>query len=393
MKERSYFITWSKQKEALTFTLLGAQGVEFRTKEYGTLVDLSSTSYQVSFGNSNTTIIDSINSQLQDFPTAAPKSDFDLKENIGRQLLELMDLEGGKFFYTVSGAESIENALKMARQVTGKKTIAALSNSYHGATLGALSVTGDWRHYEHLTFDEYTLRLPSPQEDQDGSQARQKIIDYGPENIAGICLETITGGNGVYFATQNWWNEIQSLCREFDIKLILDEVICGFYRTGKAFGFHHYDIEADFICLSKSITGGYIPFGALWVHPNIAKIFDHKVFSYGLTHYAHPLGLAATSGVLKLLKSNEWQKNYQGLLLSFDQQLSKIKALNCVKEVRSIGLLAAIELHQEVDQKELFENGLYIMVNKKNLILAPPTTMGPECLEQSLTKLGDVLQK
>lgn len=395
LNTRHHFITWStSQVDQPHITLLSANDVELITQEYGALVDLSSTSFHVSFGNRNPKLINAIAKQLNSFATAPPKFEHSLKSAVSLELKKLLKLESGKIFYTVSGAEAIENALKMARQVSGKKYIGALKKSYHGATLGALSVTGDWRHDEHFHLGEYTLRLPDPLEDPDGQLTIKTIENFGAKKIAALCLETISGGNGVFSATKKWWQEVQKTCRKYQIYLILDEVVCGFYRTGKAFGFHHYNIKPDFVALSKSITGGHIPFGALWVGPTISEYFDHRKFSYGLTQYAHPLGLAATQAVIKLVQSQSWKTTYQKNLDVFKHQLKEIKKCPAVKNVRFKGLLGAVELNSDITPEFFYEHGLFISLTNKNMIiLAPATTFRPKKLEKALVKLSHLLKR
>jgi taurine---2-oxoglutarate transaminase len=289
---KNYFYTWTNQTKVQNFYLRSTKGHQLVLANNKIAYDLSSMSCQVSFGYSCENILSAIQTQLKTLPMASPKADFPLKSEVTDDLINLINLEG-KIFYTVSGAESVENAIKMARQIKKQNIIVARQKSYHGATLGALSLTGDWRNKDHQTIDDWTLRIPEPCDDPDATKAIDIINKCGIDKIAAICLETITGGNGVYLASKTWWDNISTFSKTNKIFLILDEVICGFYRTGKAFGFQHYDLQPDFITLSKSISGGYVPFGAVWTSSEVAHYYDKNVLSSGLTNYAHPLGLAA----------------------------------------------------------------------------------------------------
>jgi taurine--2-oxoglutarate transaminase len=305
-----------------------------------------------------------------------------------------MDRPDGKIFYTTGGAETIENALKIARDISGKKIILARKNSYHGATLGALSVTGDWRNPAHLTTTDWVVRIPEPDVTNAVNETRKIILETGPENIAAMILETITGGNGVIIPTQEWYSGIQKLCHEFNIILILDEVVCGFNRTGHPFAYQHYnDLLPDMICLAKGISGGMIPFGALWISSKLAKNYDDKILCCGLTNYAHPLGLAAMAGVLEIVNDIKFQENLLQVQTLFLSEVENFKSLKVVKEIRVHGMLCAVDLHESVEWKKFFENGIYLVSQPNRLILAPPLIIDPKTLIEAMTKIFNVLKE
>lgn len=393
MKNYPYFITWSKQQSQECFTLEKSDGVFFHTKEYGKLLDFSSTSYHVSFGHNNSTINQSITRQLNQFSSASPKAHFSLKEEVSHRLLKLLGHPADKVFYTTSGAESIENALKMARQLSGKKTIVALERCYHGATLGALSITGDWRNQNHFTVSEFTLRVPDYTSDPQARKFKETIRSYGCEKVAAVCLETITGGNGVYIPSKKWWSAVSRFCRENNIFLIADEIVCGFFRTGRPFGLHHYNMNPDFICLAKAISGGHIPFGAVIVKNSLVERFQQEVFSYGLTNFGHPLGLAAARGVFEIIDSQSWAQQFKENMTFFHQELEALQGHPRVKEVRFIGLLACIELNFTYQSSDLYQYGLYIAGTQGKLILAPATTITKKELSLAFSQLNDFLNQ
>jgi taurine---2-oxoglutarate transaminase len=396
MNRKPYFITWSKQSEqSHLIPLRAVDGPYLLTEDNAVLADLSSVSYQACFGQQHPHLTQKIIEQAKTFCVASPKTEFELKERATLRLLDYLNLGlPGRIFYTLSGAESIENALKMARQLTQKKIFLARQNSYHGATLGALSVTGDWRNPAHFTVDEWTVRIPEPKDDPELKQTRLIIEKIGPENICGFCLETITGGNGVIIPSEKWWRGIQSLCDEFDLKLILDEVINGFHRTGEPLAWHHYSfLKPDYICLAKAITGGMIPFGALWVNEQEAWHYDEeRVLCQGLTSYAHPLGLAVMEGVLDLLSDPEFLEHLKELTLTFQSGLKQLDALKNVNEVRTIGLLAAIDTNQIVPKESIHKASLTLVNQGKRLILAPAFTFELDNLKSHLEQLSGVLE-
>ncbi len=391
--EHPYYFSWTKQKNVSSFEMEKVSGVKFYTPDNKDIIDFSSISYQAHFGYNHPKIIQKITEQLQKVPIASPKAIFQNKDQNTYSLIKLLGHRSGKIFYTTGGAETIENALKIARDITKKKLVLARSQSYHGATMGALSVTGDWRNPPHQLPNDWVVRIPEPTIPNSLEITREIIKNHGAENFAAFILETITGGNGVIIPSQEWWDGIQKICKEFNILLILDEVVCGFNRTGKAFGFHHYNIEADMICMAKGITGGMIPFGALWTNQKISEHYDEHVLCCGLTNYAHPLGLAAMEGVLEILCDIKFLSHQRHIENLFKQELDNLKSLSIVKEIRSIGHLAAVDLHKTVEWKKFFESGLYLVSQNNRIILAPPLIMTEEELKEAFLRLNHVLKR
>lgn len=388
-----YYISWTKQKDAFCFEIASVDGATVTTTDGLRLIDMTSISYQAHFGHKHPTIIKYIKEQLDTIPMSSPKGIYPHKNETTLNLLRYMKKEDGKVFYTTSGAESVENALKMARDFTKKKIVLARTNSYHGATLGALSVTGDWRNPAHMTPEGWVVRIPEPSEADALKKTRDIILKTGPENIAAIIIETITGGNGVYAATNEWWQGLKTLCVENNILLIMDEVVCGFERTGKAFGYMHYSVEPDLICLAKGITGGMIPFGAVWTSKKIAAYYEENILCCGLTNYAHPLGMAAMKGVLEIVNDKKFQENLKQIENIFKVELLKLKTLSVVKEVRVQGLMAAVDLHQSVEGKKFFQKGLYLVAQTNRIILAPPLIISESLLREGMNKVYEVLKE
>ncbi|MBC7539375.1 MAG: aspartate aminotransferase family protein [Bacteriovorax sp.] len=388
-----YYISWTKQKDAASFEIASVDGVTITTTDGLRLIDMTSISYQAHFGHNHPTIIKHIKEQLDTIPMSSPKGIYPHKNETTYKLLQYMKKEDGKIFYTTGGAESVENALKMARDFTKKKIVLARSNSYHGATLGALSATGDWRNPAHMTPEGWVVRIPEPNEKEALKKTREIILQTGAENIAAIIIETITGGNGVYSGTKEWWQGLKKLCVEFNILLIMDEVVCGFERTGLSFGYMHYDVEPDLICLAKGITGGMIPFGAVWTSKKIADYYEDNILCCGLTNYAHPLGMAAMRGVLEIVHDKKFQENLKHVENIFKIELEKLKSLSIVKEIRVHGLLCAIDLKKTIDGKKFFQKGIYLVSQTNRIILVPPLVITESLLTEGMGKVYEVLEE
>ncbi len=393
MNARPFYYTWNHQPATDVFQVERAEHDEFVLQDGRRVYDFISTSFQASFGHNHPAIREAIHRQLDTMPIASPKSSFELKRRVSTRLNELIGLAGGKLFYTVSGSEAVENALKMARQMTGRTKILARKKSYHGASLGALSVTGDWRNQPHLTLDEHTVRIPEPSDDPCLETTREIVSCAGPNQIAAIIIETISGTNGVAVPSQQWFDGISALCREHDILLIADEVLCGFGRTGPAFAFQAYGLQPDFICMSKGITGGYIPFGAVWTGPRAVGYYDTQKMACGLTSYAHPLGLAALDAVFDLLAEPAFQENKRALERLFRDTLGEIREWPSVGEVRCRGLLAAIDLldRPAPTWQAMFDSGLHAFSSENSVVLSPPFVSTPARLTRALDTLKPLL--
>lgn len=391
--EYPFFFTWVKQNNPLRFSVSSVDGVKLITESGHELIDMSSISYQANFGHNNQTIIKHIKNQLDTIPMCAPRGMFNGKSETTKELLRYMDKKEGKIFYTTGGAETVENALKIARDITKKKIVLARQTSYHGATLGALAATGDWRNAAHAIPENWVVRFPEPSAPDAIEKTREIILKTGPEKIAAFIIETITGGNGVYEGDQDWWDGISALSKEFGILLILDEVICGFGRTGLPFGYMHYNIKPDIICLAKGITGGMIPFGAVWTSEPIHTYYMSHTLACGLTNYAHPLGVAALTGVLEICQDFEFQKHLESISKVFESELESLRSMKEVENIRFKGMLAGIDLTVDIEWKRFFDNGIHLATQNKRIVLAPPLIISEKELVEGMKRFKNALQE
>lgn len=396
-----FYYTWTAQREAPEVEFLSTDEFSYtiKMKREGRpreIIDLSSLSFQASLGMRPESLKKALERQYPLFPMAPIKATWEQKEKVSLLLKKVLKLPEGKIFYCLSGAEAIENALKMARQISGRQTIASRQRSYHGATLGAISISGDWRNSLTPTTDHWVLRLPEPEEDPHAEKSAEAIARYGPQKIAAICLETISGSNGVAIPPPSYYRGIQKICRDHSLFLILDEVTCGFGRTGKNMGFHHYDIQADFIAMAKGLTAGVFPMGALWTAPTIADYYQEQTLPCGLTHYAHPLGLAAIEEVCTLLEQREFREKWQQGVSHFHGELHRqLAALPGVETMREIGMLAAIDLTLDgpsLHWEEALSFGFSAFMKPRQIILAPPLTIPHPLLTEGLKRLAQYLQ-
>ncbi|MCB9062976.1 MAG: aminotransferase class III-fold pyridoxal phosphate-dependent enzyme [Halobacteriovoraceae bacterium] len=380
----SYFYTWNKQN-IHPYTLESVSDESFKLKEFPhELYDLSSLSFQASFGFNHQNLLPQ-QFEMNECLQAIPRFKSELTELVSKELLNLLNVQEGKIFYTVSGAESVENALKIVRKVSGKNVIAAQSKSYHGATLGAISVTGDWRNKESSTIDEWTLRIPDVETDTTGDQTCKFLENY-KDKIAAVILEPISAINGVYTGSPFYWKKLRKWCTDNKVFLIFDEVVTGIYRTRDAFAFQTIGIQPDIVCMAKALTNGFFPMGALWANKVICDYFEENILACGLTNYSHPLGIKIIHNVLKLCKDGDFQKQRERNIDIFNDFISSIPL-----KTRSHGLLGAIELNQAISYEDLYAKGLYIVQRGNTLILAPHLNADEENLSIALKKLTKFL--
>lgn len=395
-----FFFTWTAQHAAKPVEMTGGQGAWFHTADGGRWLDLGALSYQVNVGHGNRRIVEAIKRQADTLCLSSPSAVFPAKVELAQKLLAMAGPGFTKVFFTLSGAESNENAMKIARQVTGRHKMVSRYRSYHGASLGALSLTGDWRRVPfepavpgvvHVA-DCYCDRCPFGKTlascRRECATAIGDVMKLeGPRSIAAVFLEPVPGANGVLVPPPEYWPLVRQACDEEGALLVADEVLTGFGRTGKPFGFQHWDVTPDLITCAKGLASGYATIGAVIVHERVAKHFDERVLACGLTYYAHPVACAAA---LETLAVYEDEGLYQraatlGPVLRREVEAVAARLPGVRTMVRGLGLLAALELEAPAARwtrlgQELAARRLSLHVDGKRgtAIFAPPL-----CIEES----------
>ncbi len=389
-------MTWSAQEGAVELALERAEGQTLFLQGGHAVLDLVSTSFHTNFGHSFAPILEALRQQLGGVCTSIAKASTPQRSAAARGLVDAVG-HPGRILFTLGGAESVENALKLARSLTGRARVLSRCKSYHGATLGALGVTGDWRRNGQVLPEGFGGFFPDPASDPEGDGLAACVAAHGPDRIAALCIETVSGANGVHGAPVGWWRRARSLCDATGALLILDEVLCGFGRTGPCFAFQDAAlaaaiVEPDFVCMAKALTGGYAPLGALWVSERHARHYDAEVLSAGLTHYAHPLGLAAAEVVLDVLAQPAFQSEKRALEACFSTLVGGLATHPAVAGVRHAGLLAALDLRVPAPPWEHFiEAGIHLVVKPDMLILAPAFTTTQAELARGVSLLSILL--
>jgi len=405
-----FFFTWSAQNAAKPLELVGGEGAWFTTADGGRWLDLGALSYQVNVGHGNRRIVEAIKRQADTLCLAAPNAVFPAKLELARRLLALAGPGFAKVFFTLGGAEANENALKIARLVTGRLKNIARYRSYHGASMGALSLTGDWRRAPvepglpgviHVQ-DCYCDRCPFGQRVETcRRECATNIGDVmqleGPRSVAAVFLEPVPGANGVLVPPPEYWPLVRAACDAEGALLVADEVLTGFGRTGRAFGFQHWNVVPDMITVAKGLASGYGTIGAVIVHERIAQHFDERVLACGLTYYAHPLACAAAVETLKVYEDERMFERAAQLGPTLRRELDAIAArLATTTFARSLGLLGALEIEAPAAAwtalgRELSARRLSLHVDGKRgtAIFSPPLCITEDELVTGMRAFGE----
>ena len=276
------------------------------------------------------------------------------RARLGQKLAEISPGDIDTFFFTNGGAEANENAIKLARFFTGRHKIMARYRSYHGATAGAISLTGDPRRWAAEPGIPGVVRVLDPYhgiergwEKADTSLAMiEEIIQLeGPQTIAAFILESVVGTNGILIPPDGYMQGVRKLCDKYGILMIADEVMAGFGRTGEWFAIDHWKVVPDLICMAKGLTSSYIPLGAVGMRHHIAQHFQDKVFYGGLTYNCHPMGCATALATIRVYEEDKLIENTRKMGAIMKQLGAEMQAKHkSVGDYRSIGLFGIFEL-------------------------------------------------
>jgi taurine---2-oxoglutarate transaminase len=406
-KEYTFF-SWSVQGTANPIPMVRAEGVYFWDADGKRYLDFASQLVNMNSGHQHPKIVKAIQDQAAALSFAAPGMATEPRGLLGKKLAEITPGDINKTFYTLGGAEANENAIKLARFFTGRFKILARYRSYHGATYGAIALTGDYRRLPaepampgvvHI-LDPYCYRCPfgwTPDvcHRECISHVEEIIQHEGPDQIAAIILEGVTGTNGLIIPPDDYWPRIREICDKYGILLISDEVMSGWGRTGEWFAVDNWDVVPDIITTAKGITSGYVPLGAVMVREKIARYFDDKYLYAGLTYSGHPLACAAALATIEAYEEDGLFENAKRVGAYLGRRLEELKAKHmCIGDVRYIGLFSGIEFVRDRATKEMLdltplmkwlrEQGLFAFNFKNVLFVVPPLSITEAQLEDGL---------
>lgn len=420
------FFSWSAQDAVNPIPVVRAEGVYFWDADGKRYFDLNSQSMCVNIGHGDPRLVAAIKAQADELIYAGPGMATRVRAELGEALAQVTPSGLDKFFWTLGGSDANENAVKLARAVTGRQKILTRYLSYHGATYGAVSLTGDHRRWANEPGIPGVVRIADPYKyrsllfrdgDSDADFAQRLLAEVeetlqfeGAHTVAAILIEPVTGTNGVLIPPNGYLQGLRTLCDRHGILLIADEVMTGFGRTGAWFAVDHWGVAPDLITMAKGLTSSYLPLGAVAMNDRVAGYFAKNVFYGGLTYSAHPMCLAAALANLRVLHEDDLIEHarLQGQVMA--GLLEELKAEHtCVGDVRSLGLLGCIELVRDRRTKEplgpfvgsspetarlgayLRERGVYTYIWRNLLHTNPPLTVTAEQLHEVFAIINDAL--
>ena len=417
--------SWSKQKGIAPIAVKHAEGVYLYDYDGKRYIDFSSGLMNVNIGHGNQRVTDAVVKQMQEVAYVTPSCVTKVRGELGKKLAEICPGDLNKAFFTLCGATSIENGIKLARLYTGRHKILTRYQSYHGASYGAMSASGDPRRLPMDTqqapnfvhFDlPYLYRWEYGEENllKESVASLERVIAYeGPANIAAILLEGESGSSGCLKYPVGYLKAVKEICNRHGILLIIDEVMSGFGRTGKWFGFENHGIIPDMICMAKGLTCGYLPFGCLMVSDKIAAKYDDTVLALGLTYSAHPVSCAAALETIKIYEDESLIENCVVMGQYVNEQVELLKQKHpSIGDFRNTGLLGCIELVKNRKTREpmapfnakademavmnkvaakIKDLGMYTFVRWSYIFIAPPLCVTKEQIDDGLAIISEAI--
>ncbi len=418
--------SWSKQKGIHPIAVKYGEGVYLYDYDGKRYIDFSSGLMNVNIGHGDQRVTQAVVDQMQQISYVTPSCVTKVRGDLGKKLAAICPGDLNKAFFTLCGATSIENGIKLARLYTGRHKILSRYQSYHGSSNGAMTASGDPRKLlvdsqqapNFVHFDlPYAYRWEYGEENllKEAVASFERIIEYeGPANIAAILLEGQSGTSGCLLYPDGYLKAVREICNKYGILLMFDEVMSGFGRTGKWFGFENHDVVPDMIAMAKGLTCGYLPFGCLMVSDKIAKKYDDSMLPLGLTYSAHPVSCAAALEVLNIYEEDNLIENAKEMGEYLDQRMEEMKLKHpSIGDWRNQGLLGCMELVKNRKTKEPFapfnakademvvmnkvaakikELGMYTFVRWGFIFIAPPLCVTKQQIDEGLKIISEALK-
>jgi taurine--2-oxoglutarate transaminase len=410
LSRRHTLYEWSAQSTVDPIPVAGAKGCWFWTPEGKRYLDFNSQLMCVNIGHGDERVIKAIQRQAETLAYVNPFMATDVRARLGARLAEITPGDIDTFFFTNGGAESNENAMKLARLFTGRHKILARYRSYHGATAGSISLTGDPRRWAvepgmpgvvHVLDPYHGIQRGWDTVEQALTALEEVIQLEGPQTIAAFFVEPVTGTNGVLVPPDGYLQGVRDLCTKHGILLVCDEVMSGFGRTGEWFAVDHWKVVPDILVMAKGLTSAYVPLGAVGMRRKIAEHFADKVFYGGLTYNSHPLACAAALATLDVYVEDRLIENARRMGAILRELLAGLEKKHAiVGATRSIGLFGIVELVKDRKTMEPLapfngtsepmkklgrffrENGLYTFVRWHTFFTNPPLSITEDELRQ-----------
>jgi taurine--2-oxoglutarate transaminase len=420
LTKRHTLFEWSAQSKVDPIPVAGAKGVYFWTPEGKRFLDFNSQLMCTNIGHGHPKVVEAIKQQAETLAYANPFMATEPRARLGQKLAELTPGDIDTFFFTNGGAEANENAIKLARFVTGRHKILARYRSYHGGTAGAISLTGDPRRWAaepgipgvvHVLDPYHGIQRGWDSADEALANLEETIQLEGANTIAAFILETVTGTNGILVPPDGYLQGVREICDRYGILMIADEVMAGFGRTGKWFAIDHWDVVPDLITMAKGLTSAYVQLGALGMRRKYAEHFESNVFYGGLTYNSHPLGCATALATIAVYEEENLIERAAQMGEVMRGHMDELAAKHpSVGAVRNIGLFGIIELVRNRETmepmapfngtsdemvalgKRFREEGLYTLVRWNYFFTNPPLTISEEEMAEGFAIIDRALE-
>ncbi|MER6758125.1 aspartate aminotransferase family protein [Micromonospora echinofusca] len=362
------FYPWSAQEEIDPVRVAGGAGSWFWDEQGNRWLDLHAQMGNLHLGHQHPALVAAVREQAGRMCTIAPSFAVDVRDEAARAIVEVAPGDLETVLFTTGGAEAVEHAVRMARVVTGRPKVLAAYRSYHGATAGALALTGDPRRWPVDTASGGAVHFMGPypyrsefhaeNAAQEGERALahlRRLVGYeGPETIAAILVEPVVGSNGVLVPPDGYLAGVRRLCDEHGILLIADEVMTGFGRCGRWFASDLWGVVPDLMTFAKGVNSGYVPVGGVLLSRAVAAHFARRRYPGGLTYSGHPLACASIVAALRVLREENLVE--RAAVLGRDVVAPALAGLAerhpVVGDVRGVGLAWAVELVRDRATRE-----------------------------------------
>ena len=423
------FHSWSAQGLIDPVDIVRAEGSWMWDSSGKKYLDFSSQLVNVNIGHQHPKLVKAIQDYAAKMCTIAPFHANDARSEAARLITELAPGDLDMVFFTNGGAEAAENAARLARLHTGRHKILTTYRSYHGATSGAIALTGDPRRWPNETGASGAVKFWGPypyrsafhatNEREECERALRHLEDVlmveGPHTVAMIALESVVGTNGILVPPDGYLQGVRDLCTKHGIVMMCDEVMAGFGRCGEWFAVDHWKVAPDLICFAKGVNSGYVPLGGVIISRRIADTFKERPFPGGLTYSGHPLACASAVASINIFKEEGIVEHARRLGTEvIGPGLEKLKEKHpSVGDVRGLGVFWAIELVRDratrqpyvpfnaagADAKPMAElaaackeRGLWPFTHFNRIHVVPPCTTPADEVHQGLEILDEVLE-
>lgn len=394
------FHSWSAQAALDPLVIAGGRGTRVWDHAGRTYLDFSSQLVNVNIGHQHPAVVAAIREQAELLTTIAPSTANLTRGEAAKRIVDRAPAGFSKVFFTNGGADANENAIRMARQHTGRDKVLSRYRSYHGNTGAAIVATGDWRRIPneyargHVHFfgpylyrSEFWATTPEEECARALHHLERVVQAEGPTGIAAILLESVPGTAGIMIPPPGYLAGVREICDRYGIVLILDEVMAGFGRTGRWFAFEGHDVVPDLITFAKGVNSGYVPVGGVVISDEIAATFDERVFPGGLTYSGHPLAAASIVATLDAMASEGIVENARrvGADVIGPALHELAERHEAIGEVRGEGVFWALELVADRTtreplpaaamgalKKDLLARGLLPFVQDNRIHVVPP---------------------